>query len=306
VSTVLLSIGGNDIGFVGVLSTLALPPNGFTFGAAAARYVGKEALAVCPYIQSGKPLSRLCDTRLSAEARLKDLTPAYQRLGAALADRGIRPAQVHHALYANPLIGADGQPCDTRPAERRARTHGGFEALMGVLPKIGRGPRFSTWNFELHYLPETRISTLLYPARPGIGCDTSAEPDDSEVCQALLVHKWLNNAVATSGFVPITAHVGRIDGHGLCVVGNGPDLSLPLSEAGQWTGAKTPANYDPYVRADQGRWFRVPNDSILTQFDIESGVRRFHHGTAHPTFRAHIEYGEAALRQMLLAERAEP
>lgn len=301
VDKVLLSIGGNDIGFVGVLTTLTLPPNGFTLGPVATGLIGKEAAAVCPYKRSGRPLERLCRTRVSAEERVARLSPAYARLSERL--RRFPVGSVHHALYPNPLIGEGGRPCDNNPANDQLRgkrpEFGGFEALMGIFPKKARGFRFSSWNFEIQYYPEENLQGLLYPDRPEIGCDRVQEESDSEVCQGLLVHRWLNDEVGRSGFPTIAGHVTKIDGHGLCVVGDGPSLSLPLATAGSWRG-KTPSDFDPYGRYERGRWFRVPNDSILTQFDIYDGAPRFHQGTIHPTFRSHVEYAEAALREALL------
>ena len=132
---VLLSIGGNDIGFSGVLTTLTLPPNGFTIGPLATRYIGKKAGAVCPYRNTGRPLSRLCHKKRSAQARLEDLPHSFERLTSSLKGIGIDARTVFHAQYPNPLICAGGKPCDNNPSNDFATKHAtgnpnGFEALM--------------------------------------------------------------------------------------------------------------------------------------------------------------------------------
>ena len=175
---------------------------------------------------------------------------------------------------------------------------------MGIFPKRGRGIWYRSWNFELQYYPEKDFVEegdyqvlSLYPEMPDVLCDDVPEPRDSEVCQAMLVHYRLNREVAGSGFRQIAGHLEAIRGHGLMQIGDGPDLSLPTTRKGSWRYGKTPASFEPYQRAENGRWFRLPNDSILTQFHFHGGLPRFHHGTVHPTFRAHIEYAEAALEE---------
>jgi carbamate kinase len=62
-------------------------------------------------------------------------------------------------------------------------------------------------------------------------------------------------------------------------------------------GGRQPRDFEPYLK-DRGRWFRTMNDSILTQY---GGLERFHHGTVHPTFRAHIAFAEAVADAAFLA-----
>ena len=70
---------------------------------------------------------------------------------------------------------------------------------------------------------------------------------------------------------------------------------LPLARDGRWITEKTPENFDPYARVENGRWFRIPNDSILMQYHFSANGRHFYQGTAHPTYRAHLEYAQATL-----------
>jgi|GEM_PF-2678046 len=300
IDKVLLSLGGNDVAFADVLATLALPPNGYLIDFLFPRLVGKSAGAVCPYDRSGIPLARLCESKDSAQTELADLPSSYSKLTEALAAIGIAKSKVFHAQYPNPLICSGGNPCDNNPANDQPPsgqyegTHG-FDALMGIIPKFFRGWRYDPWGFEIHYLPEGDDTDLLYPELPLTQCDDTPEKTDSEVCQAMWVHYRLNRAVADSGFRQITGHLGKIRGHGLTDIGDGPDLVLPLARDGRWITEKTPENFDPYARVENGRWFRIPNDSILMQYHFSTNGRHFHQGTAHPTYRAHLEYAQATL-----------
>lgn len=323
VDKVLLSIGGNDIGFVGVLTTLILPPNGYTLGGIGARAVGSGAGAICPYRDTGKPLSRLCRKEVAAQERVTSLHTGYSKLGIAFRDFGIAPDQVFHAQYPNPLICKDGRPCDNSTANGNETDveegYYGFEAIMGLLPKIARGWRFKSWNFEMQYIPDKsfdpdRIAApvLLYPSLPGVQCDAFPEPTDSEICQAMLVHYWLNQEVERSGFRQISAHLKRIEGHGVTRIGEGYRFEFPRVKGGRWIGTK-PGDFRPYARPEAARWFRLPNDSALTQvhltpapgcenvaqpeWDAKCVNSQFYQGTAHPTYRAHLEYAQATLEE---------
>jgi hypothetical protein len=57
-------------------------------------------------------------------------------------------------------------------------------------------------------------------------------------------------------------------------------------------GCGRPSDFAPY-RWPETSWFRTTNDSIQTQFGFYDGKPRFYHGTAHPTFRAHLHYANA-------------
>ena len=313
VESVMLSVGGNVIGFAGVLSTLLLPPNGYRLGPLIAREVGKNARAVCPYAISGKPITRLCEEEVSAEERIGALGSELDLLKAAMTQMGIT-APVFHAQYPNPLIGVEGQPCDNNPLndDRKnpiAPLHnamgddsfdGGFEALSGVIPKKVRGSRYS-WGYELMYLPEEDVpaQTLLYRDNPKIQCDDLREPGDSEVCQALVTHKSLNDELGkgSRGWSIVDAHIASTLKHGVCVGDRNYQLAMPLtgksgkSQPWRWQTYK-PSDFDPYKWTDT-RWFRTTNDSIQTQFGFYDGKPRFYHGTAHPTLRAHLHYANA-------------
>lgn len=301
---ILLSVGGNDAGFVGVIMTLLLPPGGYSVPLVAPIAVGAGAGAVCPYRHTGLPIARLCGASRSAEDRIEEYLPqAYDRLVEELiGQRGWR--RIHQFSYPNPLVGEDGKPCN-RESPRNPPTiedMSGFEAAMGIIPGIFRGSYFS-WSFELQYRPE--VPAAVEETGPQSGCDMTPEPSDSEVCQALWVHRRLNDEVKDQKkrWSVVTSHTEAIDRNGLCNRSDAFPLGLPrlvpvpgngaVREA--WQDGWTPQSYRPYDSINP-RWFRTTNDSIVTQY---GGPDRFHHGTAHPTLAAHLAYADAALEKAL-------
>lgn len=289
----LLSVGGNDIGFVGVIKTITLPPNGFTLGGLGARLVGKEAEAVCPYENSGNPLKRLCKTQRSAQERLEDLPKRYEALALAL-EPLFAAGNVFQFTYPNPLLGEDGKPCHSAYGREKRLYDSGFNSLMGVVDRPARGLLYRSWNFELHYRPEREWEGDDLIPNSHVLCDTGQDPSDSEVCQALWVHRTLNaRAQANDGkyWTVISSHTNAIDGHGICLANDAFRLRLPLVSQGAWQVDWTPRSFKPYDK-DLPRWFRVTNDSAVTQYGDRE---HFHHGTIHPTFRAHLAYAQAAL-----------
>ncbi len=293
--TILLSIGGNDAGFAGVIKTLVLPPDGYLVPGGAA-VIGTFGGAICPYRNTAPPLRDLCFARPSAETRMGSLPASYRRLGTALAALG---GSVHQFNYPNPILGAQGRPCSIAaqrdPAGPTQMT--GFEALMGYLPSYVQISKHYSWDFALDYAPESIVTGELFP---GAGCDWSAEPQDSEVCQGLWVHASLNhliegNAGAPNGWHVVRSHSDAIAGHGLCRRDAAFEVALPRVRNGQWDGGWTPHSLHAYDAANE-RWFRTPNDSLLTQY---GDAKHFHQGSFHPTLRAHLAYAQAALDEAL-------
>lgn len=289
----LLSVGGNDIGFVGVIKTITLPPNGFTLGGLGARLVGKEAEAVCPYDDSGSLLRRLCGSQRSAQDRLKELPKRYEELARAL-DPVFAAADVYQFTYPNPLLGKDGKPCRSADEQGNRLYDSGFNSLMGVVDRIGRGIFYRSWNFEISYYEERVWGGDYLIPNSQVRCDTGTDPSDSEVCQALWVHRTLNDTAKANHhrhWSVISSHTSAIDGHGICLADEDFRLRLPLISQGTWEEGWTPLSFKPYDKK-LPRWFRVTNDSAVTQYGDR---KHFHHGTIHPTFRAHLAYAQAAL-----------
>jgi hypothetical protein len=302
VDTALLSIGGNDIGFSYVVAALVLPPNGWRLGALAAREAGKGTTA-CPYERERRPLSRFCGhveegdgpviDRRSAEVRLGELPRRLRALDTAL-DEVVSSDRVFQVTYPNAMIGEHGGICQTAVDER---IRSGFESLLGRVPANRRGRRL--WSFEVRYRPEAVMDGS--PIDPGAECDNKVEGDDSEACQGLWVWHNLNETIRrtaeTTGWGVIDSHQPVIRRHGWCNTSPSAPLRLPLARVRSdgsldWNGW-APGDFRPYDRA-LSRWFRTSNDSVLTEFVDPD---RFHKGTMHPTYRAHLAIAEATLRE---------
>tara|TARA_R110002051_G_scaffold41530_7_gene86149 strand:- start:39230 stop:41173 length:1944 start_codon:yes stop_codon:yes gene_type:complete len=334
---VFLSVGGNDIGFGDVVQLLASPPNGYR-NPLMPWIAGAIGTAVCPYEVEAPPLSRLCGGRDTAQARLEGLrglrslrqkySDAEQVLRSEL---GVTGAMVVQTEYPDILRyrDADGALAfcrtglnerdlrqirnpETRAWERQyaedypGRVRAGFEALNGVVPRIAR-MRTRPYFFQLKFNPEAQLNPEpRFPNEVEAGCDMTPEPTDSEVCQAYWVWRSLNREVranATFGWTIVGSHVAETAGHGWCVTKPGGSLALPLAirQAGRWVWTPEFTAFDPYD-PDLGRWFRTSNDSLLTQYAASD---RFHQGTVHPTFRAHVAYAEAILREAFSAAPVE-
>ncbi|HZF96616.1 MAG TPA: hypothetical protein VEZ20_17280 [Allosphingosinicella sp.] len=293
---ILLSVGGNDSGFVGVIKTLLLPPSGYAIPILGPMAVGGFGEAVCPYRFTGMPLSRLCRSRPSAEARLAALPDNYDALAGALRQPGWGP--VYQFAYPNPALGEGGVPCDVVASREPVSVYegGGFEALMGILHRPIHGRHFS-WDFRLQHHPELSLAGGREIV-PGSGCDDAAEPFDSEVCQGLWVHNRLNTVIRNQkrkGWTAIESHLAETAGRGLCRRDERFPLGLPRVIGREWQSGWTPRSFEPYDRQNP-RWFRTANDSIVTQY---GGPKRFQHGSVHPTLMAHLAYADAALKDAL-------
>lgn len=311
IDNVLMSLGGNDVGFVPVISYAVLPPNGYGWGpldVIPALAVGGVGGAIPPYeTRDALPLWALGPWRASAETRLRELPERLDRVAATFAGWGVAPGKVTHTLYPNILVDDRGDYCRTvlteadleawpetsayrlSEAAYRARNlddeRGGFEALLSVMPWFAK--LRTNWNFQFQYYPDLGAE----------GCDPDQTlASDSEVCKAEWVWRRLNAEVARSrdarGWRVADAHVEATVGHGWCVSPN-DSLRMPVSVFvdGEWRWSPdSPAAFRPY-REDLGRWFRTTNDSVRTQW---SGADRMIQGTIHPSYNMHIAYAEAA------------
>jgi lysophospholipase L1-like esterase len=282
---VLLSAGGNDIGFAGVIKALVLPTE-YRLGSLAKAAVGALGGVVCPYRNSGPDLNALCALKPSAQKRLEGYLPgALETLSATIAKLEWGP--VHHFQYPNPIVGEGNIPCDTQAPPNPPDIHrmGGFEAAMGLVPSLVQGSGY-TWGFVLRHRREDDLfqNRELFP---GAGCDFEAESRDSEICQGLWVHRRLNDSVEAQHrpgqWNVVAGHLRPILGHGLCRRTQDFPLGQPRVVAGRWSDGWHPRRLEAYS-ADNQRWFRTTNDSAVIQY---GGPKRYYHGTVHPTLMAH-------------------
>lgn len=310
IDNVLMSLGGNDVGFVPVIKYAVLPPNDYGLGpldVLAALAVGGFGGAIPPYAErDALPLWAMGPWRRSAEERLDELPVRLARAADTFEDLGVAPDRVTHAAYPDILRNGQAEFCRTvltttmleeHPADSPYRIRetawraaapqnelGGFEALLTELPWFAK--LRSNWNFQFQY----------YPDRGSEGCDPEVtSPEDSEVCKAHWVWTSLNSEVQRSrterGWRVADAQITSARGHGWCV-SPVDTLRMPVSERvdGGWRWSpEAPSAFQPY-REDLGRWFRTTNDSVRTQWVSPDNMIG---GTIHPTYNMHIAYAEA-------------
>jgi len=333
IDRVLLSIGGNDTGFADVVQTLVAPPNGWRFPLMP-WIAGVTGDTVCPYDREAQPLARLCGGRLTAQSRLdgtgvSSLREEYELVRTELREQvGIEGRMIVQTQYPDILryrgeTGAlefcrtalNGRDIasleDTEDQVLEAayardypgRVRAGFEALNGVVPWYAR-MRTRPFFFQFQFNPERSLAAdVSYPGEATTGCDMAAEPDDSEVCQAYWVWARINREVRSNSrydWKIVGGHVAKTGEHGWCVTKPGATLALPLARDGpnglEWD--QPISAFEPYDR-ELGRWFRTANDSLRTQY---AAPDRFHQGSVHPTFHAHLAFAEAVLTEAFLAQ----
>jgi len=235
VDILLLSIGGNDVGFSYVVAGLILPPNGWRLWGIAARTAGDEAQTACAYQGENRPLERFCGgreldgdvpiDRRSAELRLGELPARMAKFADVLHTAGIARERVFQIAYPNPLIDSSGAICrsalsenDLRNLQRRqwwtwpgSAIEARRRAELASETDYRDTHRDGNFGFEalLGVIPEGRrggrpwrFQMRYDPEREvgdrlldGVDCDNDPEPDDSETCQGLWVWSNLNRRV---------------------------------------------------------------------------------------------------------------
>ncbi len=325
VDAVLLSVGGNDIGFAPVLTGIILPPNGWRISFMRQIIVGRGG-AACAYLVEALPLRRMCgraglpprhgkDDRRSAQQRLTELPEKYGRLAGAFDALGVSAGAIIQASYANPLFDENGEVCRTpltdaeiealqspRREEEAAYSKSrfqpdgsGFEGLVGQVPRIFRGGR--SWRFQMLYGPDADLGEVLDTEPDSKArCDWNPYKLDSELCQAFWVWSSLNRALRVNaearGWTVLDSFQSKVRNHGWCRSNKDFPLGLPvLGRDGRWTAGGHPSTFDAYA-AERPRWFRTGNDSLMTEWVSK---KDFHRGTMHPTYRAHLEIAQSAI-----------
>jgi hypothetical protein len=335
IDKVLLSIGGNDIGFVGVIAFGLLPPNGYVApDALAGGLASGEGGVVCPDHNVIGNLERLCHGR-TAWDRFADLPPAYARVSEELTRLGVSGAQVYQTQYPDILHAEDkdrfchhtwrqsnilaefGNP-SSAAAQPYLDDHrdniwrvvpAGFEVTQTTVPWLFRG--WKKWSFQ-------------YEVAPGFKCDpetvvTRGERyDQSDVCASYRVWVRLNRAVAENGapgrgWTIVDSHVEATTGHGWCLSDDRYPLDLPIAfpdaDTGDfttWGFGRAAADRTPILDMAQRRGPAEydpydPGQQRWFRTSNDSfrtqygGPARLIQGTVHPTFRAHVAYAQAVL-----------
>jgi len=145
VEQVLLSIGGNDIGFSGIIASVLMPtstripkPIGY-LGQWVVDIARKEGKAVCPYARADKK----CDV-MEADLRIKELPMRYEALKRALEPiLRVRSEQVILNQYPNPLYCTRTILCGDKQYSEK---NGAWEATQVLLPKDAQ---IGKWQINL-------------------------------------------------------------------------------------------------------------------------------------------------------------
>ena len=155
VDLTLLSVGGNDIGFSGVVAHALLPPRS-RWGPLVTQAVGKTrevAKAVCPTPSS---TGGAC-VGLSATTRLKDLPSRLEALGAAIETLLDVPAKsVLITSYANPLRDTSNMIC----ADPTGTNNNRWQAMRLALPPFLNPAK---WDLNLTYGEAITVDSTVIP-----------------------------------------------------------------------------------------------------------------------------------------------
>jgi len=253
---VLLSIGGNDVGFAPSIAWATLPDGWRNrFGALSVNLSHEVTSPVCPKETGAK----VCKKNLPVgRDRVKYWLPGYYKyLAEELVESGLvsDPGSVFLTAYPEPVYLEDGATLCGKD-----RSSDMNEQARSRLLKV-----FVTPKWELG-ITESEMRAI----RDGL-----VRPLMSQMRYSAGVHKW--------NF--IDGYVGDVRPHGICAGYMRQDASVPIYphvRAGEWY-PENPGNLWAYDVGRQ-RWFRNTNDSVLFQTDdTKSGIN----GAFHPDFRVH-------------------
>lgn len=258
---ILLSIGGNDVGFAYAVAWAAIPYSG-RLGRWATGRAEKEFPPVCPSEWEGK---RCGKSRPPARYRIDNWLPHYyQYLMDELRASGLLkyPKRVYLTAYPDPTYKEGGtEVCDG------IRSADALEQIRTMIPIFP-----STWDF---LFIKTEVDELK---------DNVIAPLGDVMQEAANKHKWT--------FVNEYLEKIRKD-HGLCAEKDGERKGQPMyphiTKEGWYP--KSPHLEWAYDTSRQ-RWFRNTNDSILFQYEGDEGYKKNPmkgsiKGAFHPDFRAH-------------------
>lgn len=262
---VLLSIGGNDVGFSGVLKWAMLPSGHRNYlGAASVNVANKVVKPVCPDALGDS----ICHQyKPDANKRVREWLPEYFKLlSYQLFNSGLltEPNRLYLTAYPNPTLIEDGiNYCD---ADRSQDI--GEQARSALLKAF----RPTTWEIKIY----------------------SKEFRNIDVGLIKPLNQQLRNVANEQGWNFVDTHLNVFKKHGLCADFKRENPSIPIyphirrDVSGGWY----PKSPDKILAYDNEResWFRNTNDAILFQTDKTDGDIN---GAFHPDFRGHATYADA-------------
>lgn len=303
----MLSAGGNDIGFSGVIAW-ALLPEGYKGTPAELGLRLLDGAVVCP-AQMDEDRCRKrssANDHIRGEGKQVGLAALYDDLQRGLDRVGIPKSSVVQSNYPNPLHSqlfvSDNKHCpllrndDARPLGLPRNRYGnllvsaGNEAalgqvsmkqvggLAGKLLNLAFSPKAAQRGFQFRIAESEAFSIETYAVAPLNGLIEAAPAGwrVAGVSDLAALRGWC----ATDGPAAPAART-EVDQLSLAwqATGNGRTYALRIKDPGPWRP------YDP-----RQRLFRTPNDSYLTQWDGDSNIALL--GMYHPTAELHALMSE--------------
>ncbi|WP_162937184.1 SGNH/GDSL hydrolase family protein [Acinetobacter baylyi] len=282
---VLLTIGGNDIGFAGLIAWTSFPANGYSWLSTA------TAMKVINNKLTPKT-GMVCPTKTTmGDQRCKDLFAAADELTSGRLNDNlkfsfnlisknlqVRSEDIKYLTYPSPIFNEKGEICDYYSSEDASR------AMKNEL-----------------FLPLTKISPLewLNITSPivknrYINYTVGPLPKKVNIVNEEVVSKLQMNIRQMSNYgVKIIDVSPKFYNHGYCAKASKWDLEMPTqynqkTNGGKWWPKEiAPSIYNPW-RMTQ-RWFRTPNDAQLTMLaDSRYGLDAWVAGVFHPNQLGHF------------------
>jgi hypothetical protein len=262
---ILLSIGGNDIGFAGLGAWAIVPPNSRSVFTNPLYSWARHFAVTCP----GPSRGPLCGT--TGERFISELGSKYAALAQVLdltlgRGEGVEPTPVWANSYPSPLPrpASSAATLCTNTAGVHSDNHwGSANALMRAhLPgRVNPAP----WEFNITASEARTLQDLIVRFRDAIRTGVQAQ--------------------SSRGFRFVASTSDTMDGHGFCEVdpqlpGDATPVGFPSLTDPAWA----PSAWLPY--APRARYIRTMNDAVMTQC---AGDKCTVAGTLHPTAEAHAE-----------------
>lgn len=282
---ILLSIGGNDIGFGGVVAGTLLPSRSSLgqWGDWIVAMGRKEASVVCPQHTREEIQKGHCKKGDFADLRIKELPDRYRALNLAMqhlfsslpsdkSPRNFPPALLLLNQYPNSLMGPDKDFCSNpKVVKKNLQKPNEWTAAHIKLPTLLHPHPEAPWQFNvLHEEANVVLKNVIKPLNAMISKTTSALPQNEQ-----RTLQW--DTVSLENTMP---------NNGWCADRGEAQDALKVS----------PPNWDPYSKTN--RFIRTTNDSFLTQWPSninEDWRRNGLNGTFHPN-----AYGYAAMAEGVL------
>lgn len=290
---VLMTLGGNDVGFSGLIAWTAFPEKGYTLittslGVANVNQkLTPETNMVCPTQNSLG--DKRCPGRFSADQAFDKNQWLSQNLQNAhdTIEQTLKPSRILQLNYPTLSNDESGELCDFGKSSVASR------AIKNELFK----ELSNDWRAR-HFAANSRIYN-----------NYSVGPLKIKVqeVETLTVTKLQQTVLSgAQGIVESRDIAPSFRSHGFCATKGKFDLEMPTTSnqnpPGYWWPYK-PWEYDS--GADTARWFRTPNDSLLNQYaDERFGSSAWKYGMFHPNQLGHFAMYQGAIKPPLTGQPA--